>query len=286
MAVDTQLIGSYPDSTEARFLQQAMDQVSTDFAQGHLCCTARGKAIGGATSRWHGPRLQYLKAALEDYPKHKNDAVFREEKKAGHEDLYSQLRPPEGIAVVNVAMKMIGDFKPPITVDMGPQENVFGCGEAADCLWIRKDELESLAKAAWPDSLSRRLAEYHLYDTTRGQTGSKARWPDGGIRNVEVTITQGRLTGKVHLETANGDRGYKADLLGFIETKGGKLTRFDMVVKGWWHNDWWFDYCGQKVPPRTQRTLAIAFTLNNDKDERRLLPPGQAYRGVDVYLFN
>ena len=274
---------------EARFVKGVIAQIvgpDGGFPQGHFCCTARGKSIGGAKTRWWGPLDQYLQAALADYPKSKEEKVFSDPNPAEAEgEVYGAVRLPEGAVVVDVMMKMVGDFQPPITVDMGHQEKVWRNGVGEDRLWIRKDEADQLAQGTFPESLKRRLADYHLFDLTRGQTGAKARWPHGTRQKVEVTLSEGRLKGKICLESPKGDQGYEADLLGFIEAKGGKLTRFDLLVKGWWHNDWWFEYCELKVPPKTKRVLAVAFRLNEETGERRAFPPpGQAYRGLNVYL--
>jgi hypothetical protein len=57
-------------------------------------------------------------------------------------------------------------------------------------------------------------------------------WSETEITKVDLKLQDGRLTGSVHLETKDGGRGYEAEVLGFLEAKDGKVTRFDVVVCG------------------------------------------------------
>src|SRR5262245_15117288 len=90
-------------------------------------------------------------------------------------------------------------------------------------LWLRQDEVQALAKGELPESLKKRIVRYHLVDNTRG---TPTGWTQAEIKKLELTLEKGRLKGSVHLETKDGKRGYQADLLGFVEAKDGKLTRF------------------------------------------------------------
>ena len=73
-----------------------------------------------------------------------------------------------------------------------------------------------------------RLARFHLVDNTRGEP---PMWRPVDVKKIDLAIVDGRLTGSAHLKTASGDREFKADLLGFVESSGGEVTRFDVVAK-------------------------------------------------------
>jgi hypothetical protein len=143
-------------------------------------------------------------------------------------------------------------------------------------LWLRKDEVQALVKGEWPASLQKRIARFHLVDNTRG---TPTGWAEADVKQLEMTLERGCLKGRAHLETKDGRRGYKADLLGFIQSKDGKVTRFDLVVRGqfWGH--------GQYTPgaPKGRFPLAIAFTLAGPSDPLYRLVP-DAVRCYPDYL--
>jgi hypothetical protein len=143
-------------------------------------------------------------------------------------------------------------------------------------LWIRQDEIQALARGELPDSLSKRIVRFHLVDNTRG---TPTGWTEPEIKQREMSLDKGCLRGTVHLETKDGKRGYQASLLGYIETKDGKVTRFDLVADGqfWGH--------GAYTPgaPTGKFPLAIAFTLADANDPLSKLVP-DAVRCYSDYL--
>jgi hypothetical protein len=143
-------------------------------------------------------------------------------------------------------------------------------------LWIRKDEVQALVKGELTPSLRSRIVRYHLVDNTRG---TPTGWTESEIKKVELTLKDGRLAGRVHLETKDGKRGYEADLLGFLDVKDSKVTRFDLVALGqfWGH--------GTYTPgaPKGRFPLAIAFTLGQPSDPLYNLVP-DAVRCYADYL--
>ena len=84
------------------------------------------------------------------------------------------------------------------------------------------------------DSLKRRIARFHLIDNTRGEPDM---WDDADIRKLDLRLDHGKLTGTVDLENKSGDRGYHAELLGFVESDKGRVVRLDMVAKGLYWGD-------------------------------------------------
>ena len=99
-------------------------------------------------------------------------------------------------------------------------------------------------------------------------------WNDNEIKKFEGTLRNGRLRATVHLRTAKGDRGYEAKLLGRIETKAGKVTRFDVVSKG----EFWGEGPYTRNAPKGRFPLVIACTLADGKDAADTIPP-QGSRG-------
>src|SRR5262249_51862243 len=144
--------------------------------------------------------------------------------------------PQNGLVVYTTAKVLAGHdsvkaAKGTIQHDM---ETAWKTSLGREHLWVRKDEAQALTKGELPESLKRRIARYHRVDNTRG---TPMGWAETDIKKLEMTLSEGRLTGSAHLETKDGSRGYQADLLGFVEARDGKVTRFDVVARGefWGH---------------------------------------------------
>src|SRR5262249_40663981 len=184
--------------------------------------------------------------------------------------------PPDGLVVFTVAKVLAGHepvkaAKGTIRHDM---ETAWKTSLGREHLWIRKDEVQALIQGELPESLKKRIVRYHLVDNTRG---TPTGWSETEVKELQVKLTQGRLTGRVHLETKDGSRGYQADLLGFVQAKDGKVTRFDIVANGqfWGH--------GKYTPgaPKGRFPLAISFRLGETTDPLYHLVPdaGRCYAG-------
>lgn len=175
--------------------------------------------------------------------------------------------PPEGGLVVRVRAKVLDGYEP--TTDRW--RAIFQSALARDNLWISKSEHEALASGSVPQSLQERLARFHLVDNTRGEP---PMWKSQEIRALEMTLQNGKLTGTVHLETARGDRGFQADLLGFVDTQNGRVVRFDLVALG----EFWGEGPFTRGAPRGRFPLAISCMLADGSDIADRIPP-QASRG-------
>lgn len=180
--------------------------------------------------------------------------------------------PPEGGLILDVAAKVLGGY----TADDKRSETYLN-SIGRDHLWITKDEAESLAKGILPESVKTRLVRYHLVDNTRGEP---PMWGMSEIKKVDLTLRDGRLTGSVHLETKNGDRGYQANLDGKLEVKEGKVTRFDLLAKG----EFWGEGNFTRGAPKGRFPFAVAFTLVEDRTGVALVPPQAARGNVKGYL--
>jgi len=186
---------------------------------------------------------------------------------------------PDGGVVVAVTTKVLGGHDPvksaPGTIQH-EMEKAWKTSLGREHLWIRKDEVQALARAELPESLKKRIVRFHLVDNTRG---TPTGWTEGDIKKLELTLEKGRLQGRVHLETKDGRRGYQADLLGFIETTEGKVTRFDLVA----HGQFWGQGTYTPGAPKGKFPLAIAFRLADGNDPLYRLVP-DAVRCYADYL--
>ena len=181
--------------------------------------------------------------------------------------------PPKGGCVVRVQARVLGGYLP--TTDRW--EKIFQSSLSRDNLWISAAEQQALTKGQVTQSLQQRIVRFHLVDNTRGEP---PMWKKEEIRQLKITFDGTTLRGTVHLETADGKRGYEAQLLGKIEVRGGKVVLFDMVADGsiWGQGP----YSG--IAPKGRFPLAVGFRLADGTDAADQIPP-QASRGwVQGYI--
>jgi hypothetical protein len=172
---------------------------------------------------------------------------------------------PDGGLVLNVTSKVLAGQDVSVSKDL----TMFNESMGRDVLWTRKDENDALARGVFPESLKRRMALYTLIDNTRGEPHP---WDATEVRKFEATIKDGILTGTVHIETAKGDRGYKAELRGVVEAKDGKLTRLDLIARG---DAWGASGCTEVAKPKDKFTLAVAYRIATGRDEAdKVMPQG------------
>ena len=236
--------------------------------QGLYVATADGKLLSFSNNRGAERIRRMLKESLQS-PKETDVAVVEEDKV----DPRFNPQPPAGGLIVRVRAKVLGGYEE--TDDQWRQ--IFQSAVSRDNLWISKSEHQALVRGDVPASLQRRIAKFHLVDNTRGEP---PMWNDQEIRNVAMKLTGNRLSGTVHLETKDGQRGYHADLLGVVDVKDGKVVRFDVVA----HGDFWGDGTYTKGAPKGKFPLAVTFQLADGSDVADGIPP-QASRGwVDGYI--
>lgn len=181
--------------------------------------------------------------------------------------------PPEGGLVLAVTSKVLGGYGD--ATDR--RTKVYAESLGSDRLWLREDEHEALARGELPRSVQERIARYHLVDNTRGEPPF---WRRGEMRRVEMSLTDGQVTGSVHLETASGDRGYEAEVLGRVEVEDGKVGRLDLVAKGqfWGHGRY------TRNPPPGKFPFAVTFRLAEVTCAADKVPPGGARGNLRAYL--
>ncbi len=237
--------------------------------QGLFLATPDGKLLGFTNHRSPDWVRRMLKKGLAEFKP--GDAELLTNPKP---DPNFNYRPPEGGLVVTVTSKVLKGYEKPRDVEIGWFQDSLG----RDVLWARRDEHQALLRGEVMASLQKRIAKFNFLDNTRGEPHP---WQDAEIRKLEMSIKDGVLTGTVHLETASGDRGYKAEVRGFVETKDGKLSRFDGVARG---EAWGASGCTEVGKPKDKFTLAVAFRLAPGTDEADKVMPQGAKSWLPDYL--
>lgn len=230
--------------------------------QGHYVALADGTFLGYSNHRDVNRLLAMLRQALKTKPPADVPPI-----EAGTPDRRYVYAPPEGGLVVRVNSRILDGYEP--TED--PYRRIFQQGLGRDNFWIRKDEHQALVRGEIPASMIIRMARFHLVDNTRGEP---PMWDAGEIRTRKVERSDEQLRGSFHLRTDSGDREFRADLLGVLVTDEGRVTRFDLVVKGLFQGEGRFT----RGAPEGEFPLAIAFRLADGSDIADAIPP-QGSRG-------
>lgn len=173
------------------------------------------------------------------------------------------LRPiPDGGLALYVTWKVLGGYDRPessSTSGNGKYDKDFQHSVGTDRLWTLKEEAEALGRGEFPKSLKRRLAKFYLSYAFSGK-----------VNEIELTLKDGRITG-----TCRTDTGTRANLLGFVEVKGGKVTRFDLLAKGWGEkvSDCGFSAGLLVVPTGKKVPVAMLFSLADPASGSGRVPP-------------
>ena len=163
-------------------------------------------------------QVKGLNAALSKYDP--DEAV--EIEKADPQELDKVVRRPfkDGLALfVNYTVL---DWKDPPEFDSPHSLNPLAAKVVPQCpgvdrVWARKDEADALAAGKFPEKLKQRMALHVAYGM--GQPSK--------LKKTDLTYHEGRLSGSFLFEG-----GERADVLGFVEAKDGKISRFDVIAKG------------------------------------------------------
>ena len=236
--------------------------------QGLYLATASGQLLGYNNNRGGDRIRRMMKKALDGFEAPAAGVIKRSKVDARYNP-----KPPEGGLVVRVQSKVLGGYEK--TEDRW--RKILQDTLSRDNLWVTKDEQDALAVGRVPPALQKRIARYHLVDNTRGEP---PMWKADEIRSIEFSLKDGRLSGSVHLETASGERGYKVSLLGHVEKKNGKITRFDLVARG----DFWGEGTYTRGAPKGRFPLGASFTLADGSDIADGVPPQGSRGWVRGYL--
>ena len=134
-------------------------------------------------------------------------------------------------------------------------------------MWITSDEKEELLDGQFPQSLAGKLARFHLIDNTRGEP---PMWKQDELKQMQIECDDdGVVSGRFHLETADGSRGFVGNLRGHLAADNEQLTQFDLVASG----EFWGQ--GRFTPgaPQGKFPFAVAFRLADGTDIADKVPP-------------
>lgn len=257
---------------EGRFYQKIANQgprkVADGTTQGRYLANADGVLLGFNNNRDTARLFEMMREALTTARPAGVEVI-----ETGPSDPKYVYGPPEGGLVVRVNSLVLGGYEE--TTD--EWRKMFQEGMGRDNLWIRRDEHEALGRGEVPDSFLIRLARFHLVDNTRGEP---PMWEAEEIVEKSVEFEDGKLTGHLHLKSASGEREFKVDLLGFIEVKGAKVTRFDLVAKGLFRGEGIYT----RGAPKGEFPLAMALRLADGSDLADGIPPQGSRGWLDGYL--
>jgi hypothetical protein len=250
----------------ARILKQA-NRGLDGYSQGVYLFAPDGKLLAFANTADAGRVKRLTETALKKFDPNAAPIKVADTKAAP-----VLATPPEGGLVLDVTAKILGGYD---EADERGQAYLKSLGR--DHLWLRKDEADDLANGRLPDSVKYRLVRYHLIDNTRGEP---PMWRADEVRKLELTLKDGQLAGTVHLETQSGDRGYRADLLGVLETQDGKVTQFKLLAKG----EFWGESQFARRAPKGRFPFAVAFSVADLDDGASRVPPQAARGSLARYL--
>ena len=260
--------------TEGEFYRQIAGQgPRNDFqgtTQGFYAATPSGRLLFFNNNRDPEKLARLMKEALEQAP---SDTDKASPIVMDAPDPQYNPRPPEGGLVVRVHAKILDGY--PETDDRW--EKIFQQGIGRDNLWVTKKEHEALLSGHLPESLQQRMVRFHFVDNTRGEP---PMWKPAEVVSMKMSLENGILSGRVELKTDDGARSYSAQLNGRLESDGEKITRFDVIVRGFFEGHGRFT----RNPPPGKFPLAIAFSLADGSDPADLIPPQGSRGWVANYL--
>lgn len=270
VAIDQAFQRRQKDSEGDFYRKIASQGPRSDFngtTQGFYIATASGDLLLYNNNRHPEKVRRLMREKLDEFLEHSdakaNVAPLSEESR----DRMYNVKPPEGGAVLRVHGKVLDGYEP--TDDRW--QKIFQSALSRDNMWLTAEEHKQVAAGEIPKQVQQRLVRFHLVDGTRGEP---PMWNEDEIRTLNMRLEDGKLTGEVHLETRDGKRGYQAEILGYIESSGNTLTRFDVVVRG----DFWGEGRYTKNAPQGKFPLAISFSLADGKDIADGVVP-QAWKG-------
>ena len=107
-------------------------------------------------------------------------------------------------------------------------------------------------------------------------------WKADEVQSLNISLSEdGIVTGSVHLETADGTRGFVAVLRGETKREDNKLSHFDLVAKG----EFWGEGKYTKGAPSGRFPFAVAFRLANGTDVADSVAP-QGLKGWSQPYWN
>jgi hypothetical protein len=248
--------------------------------RGGLCCTqgmvvftAGGQMLGTGGGYSAAPNIKMLKDALAKYQPEANvdigdpaAPVDPKQLPNGWGPFLSKVvpQPAKGGLVLFVTWKGLGPQAIPAVLpknynlaDYKLQQKML----LVDRLWAAKAEADALGTGHIDAKFKQRLAAHIAF-----VMNSK-------VKSVDLTLDNDCLSGSFLL--ANGER---CTALGFVTVKNGKVSRFELIVKGMTDGKAGegsgFPSIGGVVPDGKKFTAAVAFLLADPTDELAKVQPG------------
>lgn len=256
---------------EGKLFAQVLKQAGRGLngtSQGNYLFSPGGKLLAFANTADAGHVTKLIEKALKNFDPADTGGKPAQAKKT----TLPHFEPPESGLVLEVTCKVLGGYEKGGKASKAAKEAI-----GYDHAWLRKDEAEALMRGELTESMKLRLVRYHLIDNTRGEPPI---WRQDEVKKLELNLKDGKLTGTVHLETKDGQRGYKAKLFGLVETKNGKVVRFDLVAKG----QFWGEGTFTRGAPPGEFPFAVAFTLTPGTSVADRVFPGAARSNLKGYL--
>lgn len=242
------------DNVENPNLTPAEKEFLHGFDSGVKACTigmsaftADGRKLASGGSYEPGGVRSMLRKALSEFRPETVTATVPDRDESGLR------RPPEGGLVLYVTWKLLEEIQPEgnATTGNGTYDKVFQKSLGSDRMWVRRDEAEALARGELPESVKSRMLRYHVQYVM----GKEAKSLDVGLRG-------GRIEGSFPVGEG------KAECLGFVEAKEGRVTRFELLVRGPGRRveDHGFSACLSVVPKGRTVPAAVFFEVADLKD--------------------
>jgi hypothetical protein len=254
---------------EAVWLQDRGGRFCT---QGMAVFTAGGQMLGTGGGYTAEPNIKMLKDALRKFKPEETAeigdpaaAVDPKELPEGWRRVLPRVvpRPSKDGLVLYVTWKAVGLPEKPMVLPKNLRLADYQLARKellVDRIWAATAEADALAKGNLPDKMKQRLAAY-----VGPVMGSKAK-------SMDLTLRGERLSGTFLLE--NGER---CQALGFVAAKDGKVSRFELIVKGMTigkKDGSGFPTLGALLPEGEKTAAAIAFMRADPADELAKVQPG------------
>ncbi|MCM8540715.1 MAG: hypothetical protein NE328_10605 [Lentisphaeraceae bacterium] len=238
--------------------------------QGLYAGTPDGMLLGSTNNRSHKVVLNMLKKALKEFKPTDTKAITPSEN-SGHWN--PNLKYPEGGFCARVNGKVMGGYEE----SDNRWQKLAQQSISRDNLWATKKEHDSLAQGTILPSLQKRIARFHLVDNTRGEP---PMWKEEEIVSLSMTIKDGIITGSVNLKSTDGSRTYEANILGYIDFKDGRISRFDLIASGMFFGQGRFT----KGAPKGKFPYAVSISLADGSDMADGIPPQGSRGWVPNYI--
>lgn len=244
------------DDVEGRFYQKIANQGPRNdmnkTTQGFYIADAAGKLLVFNNNRGPQRIRNLMRSELENWkPPAAAPLPFETQVK-----LRVPATPPRGTIVVQVNTQVLDGYSEPDS----SYEEIMQTATGRDNLWIFEPEVQSLKRGAFPESLAKKLVQFHAVDNTRGEP---PMWSDSHIESLTFEMSKdGEIQGSVVLENAAAKRQCNLKILGHVRFLEERLVRFDLVMLG--------QYLGQGKytpgAPEGSFPLGVACRIADDRD--------------------